>query len=123
MSLRQRAYRFADGASALAGLGAPLDHPGTVQPAAGPDCGGLPAQRAAGSMREPGSGRILLISRAAALTGGIADPHHAAPRAGVNLALLLVGVRRRALSGRCHAGPGPAATASRWLSREPTENA
>ena len=30
------------------------------------------AQRAAGSMREPGSGRILLISRAAAFTGGIA---------------------------------------------------
>jgi 3-oxoacyl-[acyl-carrier protein] reductase len=42
----------------------------------------LLAQYAAGSMREPGSSRILLISRAAAFTGGIADPHHAASKAG-----------------------------------------
>jgi NAD(P)-dependent dehydrogenase (short-subunit alcohol dehydrogenase family) len=35
-------------------------------------------------MREPGSGRILLISRAAAFTGGIADPHHAASKAGLH---------------------------------------
>jgi 3-oxoacyl-[acyl-carrier protein] reductase len=44
----------------------------------------LLAQRAAGSMREPGSGRILLISRAAAFTGGIAGPHHAASKAGLH---------------------------------------
>ena len=42
----------------------------------------LLAQRAAGSIREPGSGRISLISRAAAFTGGIAGPHHAASTAG-----------------------------------------
>ena len=44
----------------------------------------LLAQRAAGSMRKPGSGRILLISRAAAFTGGIAGPHHAASKAGLH---------------------------------------
>jgi 3-oxoacyl-[acyl-carrier protein] reductase len=44
----------------------------------------LLAQRAAGSMREPGSGRILLISRAAAFTGGIVSPHHAASKAGLH---------------------------------------
>jgi hypothetical protein len=37
MSLRQRAYRFADGASAPAGLGGRVDHHGTVLLAAGPD--------------------------------------------------------------------------------------
>ena len=42
----------------------------------------LLAQRAAGSMREPGSSRILLIFRAAAFTGGVAGPHHARPRPG-----------------------------------------
>jgi len=42
----------------------------------------LLAQRAAGSMRKPGSGRILLISRAAAFTGGIAGPHMRRPRPG-----------------------------------------
>jgi 3-oxoacyl-[acyl-carrier protein] reductase len=39
-------------------------------------------QRVAGSMREPGSSRILLIFRAAAFTGGVAGPHHARPRPG-----------------------------------------
>jgi 3-oxoacyl-[acyl-carrier protein] reductase len=42
----------------------------------------LLAQRAAGSMREPGSGRILLISRAAAFTGGIVSPHMRRPSPG-----------------------------------------
>ena len=42
----------------------------------------LLAQRAAGSMRKPESGRILFISRVAAFTGGIAGPHHARPRPG-----------------------------------------
>jgi len=53
MSLRQRAYRFADGASALAGLGGPVDHHGKVLRAAGPECGGphvaSPRSVAAGS--------------------------------------------------------------------------
>ena len=42
----------------------------------------LLAQCAAGSMREPGSGRILLVSRAATFTGGIAGPHQRRPRPG-----------------------------------------
>ena len=33
-------------------------------------------------MRERGSGRIMLISRAAALTGGIVGPHYAVSKAG-----------------------------------------
>jgi len=40
MSLRQRAYRFTDGASALAGSGGPVDHHGKVLLPAGPECGG-----------------------------------------------------------------------------------
>ena len=35
-------------------------------------------------MREPGSGRILFISSVAAFTGGIADPHYAASKAGLH---------------------------------------
>ena len=44
----------------------------------------LLAQCAAGSMREPGSGRILFISSVAAFTGGIAGPHYAASKAGLH---------------------------------------
>ena len=44
----------------------------------------LLAQRAAGSMRERWSGRILFISRVAAFTGGIVGPHYAASKAGLH---------------------------------------
>jgi 3-oxoacyl-[acyl-carrier protein] reductase len=44
----------------------------------------LLAHYAAGSVRKAGSGRILLISQAAAFTGGIAGPHHAASKAGLH---------------------------------------
>ena len=44
----------------------------------------LLAQCAAGSIREPGSGRILLIFRVAAFTGDIVSPHHAASKAGLH---------------------------------------
>jgi hypothetical protein len=53
MSLRQRAYRFADGASALVGSGSQVDHHGKVLLAAGPECRGphvaSPRSVAAGS--------------------------------------------------------------------------
>jgi 3-oxoacyl-[acyl-carrier protein] reductase len=97
MSLRQRAYRFADGASALAGLGGPVDHHGKVLLAAGPECCGphvaSPRSVAAGSphrqclsrrhapwdrssgvtgsqlMDGPFSGRVALITGASGGTG------------------------------------------------------
>ena len=46
-------------------------------------------------MREPGSGRILLISRAAAFTGGIAGPHYAASTAGLHATDPLPGLPAR----------------------------
>jgi 3-oxoacyl-[acyl-carrier protein] reductase len=70
----------------------------------------LLAQRAPGAMREPGSGRILLISRAAAFTGGIASPHHAAPEAGPH-ALTHFPASRPAATGITVNAPAPALAA------------
>ena len=96
MSLRQRAYRFADGVSALAGLGGPADHHGKILPAAGPECGGRTSRARAASrpghltagaflppramgpaircdrpagMDGPFSGRVALITGASGGTG------------------------------------------------------
>ena len=81
----------------------------------------LLAQRAAGSMREPGSGRILLISRAAAFTGGIAGPHHAASKAGLH-ALTHFLASRLAATGITVNAPAPAlAVETRMLPGDPAQ--
>jgi 3-oxoacyl-[acyl-carrier protein] reductase len=81
----------------------------------------LLAQRAAGSIREPGSGRILLISRAAAFTGGIAGPHHAASKAGLH-ALTHSLASRLAATGVTVSAPAPALAAeTRMLPGDPAQ--
>jgi 3-oxoacyl-[acyl-carrier protein] reductase len=80
----------------------------------------LLAQRAAGSMREPGSSRILLISRAAAFTGGIAGPHHAASKAGLHAPTHFL-ASRPAATGITVNAPAPAlAAGTRMLPRRPS---
>jgi NAD(P)-dependent dehydrogenase (short-subunit alcohol dehydrogenase family) len=72
-------------------------------------------------MREPGSGRILLISRAAAFTGGIAGPHHAASTAGPH-ALTHFLASRLAATGITVNAPAPALAAeTRMLPGHPAQ--
>jgi NAD(P)-dependent dehydrogenase (short-subunit alcohol dehydrogenase family) len=81
----------------------------------------LLAQCAAGSMREPGSGRILLISRAAAFTGGIAGPHHAASKAGLHALTHFPASRLAATGATVNAlTPAPAA-GTRMLPGDPAQ--
>jgi 3-oxoacyl-[acyl-carrier protein] reductase len=72
-------------------------------------------------MREPGSGRILLISRGAAFTGGIAGPHHAASKAGPH-ALTYFLASRLAATGITVNAPAPALAAeTRMLPGDPAQ--
>ena len=81
----------------------------------------LLAQRAAGSMREPGSGRILLISRAAAFTGGIAGPHHAASKAGLHALTHFLASRLAATGSRSNALAPALAAGTRMLPGDPAQ--
>lgn len=81
----------------------------------------LLAQYAAGSMREPGSSRILLISRAAAFTGGIADPHHAASKAGPHALTHLLASRLAATGITVNAPPPALAAGTRMLPGDPAQ--
>jgi len=81
----------------------------------------LLAQRAAGSMRKPGSGRILLISRAAAFTGGIAGPHDAASKAGLHGLTHLLASRLAATGVTVNALAPALAAETRMLPGDPAQ--
>ena len=81
----------------------------------------LLAQCAAGSMREPGSGWILLISRAAAVTGGIAGPHHAASTAGLHVLTHFLASRLAATGITVNALAPALAAETRMLPGDPAQ--
>ena len=80
----------------------------------------LLAQRA-GSMRERGSGRILLVSRAAVFTGGIIGPHHAASKAGLHALTHFLASRLAATGATVNALTPALVTETRMLPGDPAQ--
>ena len=81
----------------------------------------LLAQCAAGSMRERGSGRILLISRVAALTGGIVGPHYAASKARLHGLTHILASRLAATEVTVNAPAAALAAETRMLPGDPAQ--